>query len=221
MEKKTMKSESKLRRWAVALPMFFAMLILSVTSTTGCTQAQKINVAQEIVNWTPAFIMTADTVNVAIMALDPPTVVVLGPLTAAINALAPQFELAAKNYLANPNQTTLQVLQALVVQVQQNTNAALLAAVAITNPSSQASAKRNINLVATIVNTLLGLIQSVSTKTQIAAMATVVHVTLAQVRPYMDQAALQAASVRVSQDLALGFQPTPDQFFAAEARAGF
>lgn len=216
-----MKSESKLRRWAVALPMFFAMLILSVTSTTGCTQAQKINVAQEIVNWTPAFIMTADTVNVAIMALDPPTVVVLGPLTAAINALAPQFELAAKNYLANPNQTTLQVLQALVVQVQQNTNAALLAAVAITNPSSQASAKRNINLVATIVNTLLGLIQSVSTKTQIAAMATVVHVTLAQVRPYMDQAALQAASVRVSQDLALGFQPTPDQFFAAEARAGF
>jgi hypothetical protein len=216
-----MKSESKLRRWAVALPMFFAMLVLSVTSTTGCTQAQKINVAQEIVNWTPAFIMTADTVNVAIMALDPPTVVVLGPLTAAINALAPQFELAAKNYLANPNQTTLQVLQALVVQVQQNTNAALLAAVAITNPSSQASAKRNINLVATIVNTLLGLIQSVSTKTQIAAMATVVHVTLAQVRPYMDQAALQAASVRVSQDLALGFQPTPDQFFAAEALAGF
>jgi len=112
-------------------------------------------------------------------------------------------------------------LQSLVVQLQQNTNASLLAAGRIVNPKSQKTALTNINLVATIVNTLLGLVQSISNRAQIAQMALGVHVTLAQVQPYMDSDAMQAASLRVSRDLALNTIPTPKQFFAAEASVGF
>ncbi len=208
-------STAKLGAWALIA------LLLPLPWMTGCTQQQKIDVAQEIVNWTPALISTADTVNASIMALDPATVVVLGPITAAINVLAPQFETAAKNYLANPSQTTLQVVQALIVQIQQNVNSSLLAAVKITNPASQASATKNINLLATIANTLLALIQGISTNAQVAAMATQVHVTLAEVRPYLDQDAMQSAALRVSRDIAVSRVPTPQQFFAYEARAGF
>jgi hypothetical protein len=206
-----------------ALMMITVLLMGSMASvsTTGCTQAQKISVAQEIVNWTPAFISTADTVNAAIMALDPVTITILGPITVGINAFGPEFQKAAQAYLNNPSQTTLQVLQALIVQIQQDTNSALLAAAKIVDPTSQATATRNINLIATIVNTLLALIQGISSKTQIAAMAQQVHIPLRQVRPYMDEAGLQSAGVRVSHDLQLASVVTPRMFFDREAAMGF
>jgi len=209
-------STVKLGAW-----MLISLTLLGTMPMVGCTQKQKITVAQEIVNWAPVFISTADTVNAAVEALDPATILVLRPLTLAIDTFGPQFQIAAQNYLANPNQTTLQVLQALIVQIQQNTNTALLTAAKITNPASQATATRNINLVATIANTLLALVQSISTKAQVAQMATGVHVTLAQVRPYLDQDSMQAASARVSRDIALSVTPTSEQFFAYESRAGF
>jgi hypothetical protein len=196
-------------------------LLISMPGLQGCTQQQRISVAQEIVTWTPVFVSTANTVNAAVVALDPPTVAVLGPLTMAINALAPEVQKAAQAYLANPNQSTLQVLQALVIQVQQDVNATLLAAVKITNPNSQAQATRQINLVATVIATILSLVQSISTKAQMAAMQSQVHVTLAQVRPYMDTQGMQLASVRVGQDLGMARTVTPNQFFAYEAQAGF
>jgi hypothetical protein len=198
---------------------------------TGCTQQQKVTVAQEIVNWTPVFISTADTVNASIEALDPATAIVLSPLTMGINAFGPELQKAAQNYLANPSQTTLQVLQALVTQIQQDASTALLAAAKITNPTSQATATKDINLVATVINTILALVQSISTKAQLAAMATHVHVTLAEVRPYMDASGLLAAKARVTNDLtrsgqfqgelAMNHMPTLNQWYAAEAQAGF
>jgi hypothetical protein len=197
------------------------MLLFMLPFETGCTQQQKVNVAQEIVNWTPVLVSTADTVSAAVQALDPATVLILGPVTVALNAFAPEVQKAAQAYLANPSQSTLQVLQAVVLQIQQDATKALLAAAKITNPASQALAVKDVNLVATIANTLLALVQSISTKTQVAAMAAQVHVTLAQVRPLMDQNALEAASLRVSGDLALNHAPTVNQFFAYEAQSGF
>jgi hypothetical protein len=194
---------------------------LCVLPVVGCTQQQKISVAQEIVNWTPVLVSTADTVNASIEALDPATTLILGPLTLGINALAPEVEKAAQAYLANPNQTTLQVLQAVVTQIQQDVSTALLSAAKITNPASQATATKDVNLVATIINTILAMVQSISTKAQVAAMASHVQLQLALVRPYMDRNAMQAASVKVSHDLALDHAPTVDQFFAYEAQAGF
>jgi len=209
-------STNKLGAWAL-----IALVLSSSMAMTGCTQQQRVSVAQEIVNWTPALVSSVDTLGGVVEMLDPASAIIVAPVTAGINAFAPQFELAAKNYLANPNQTTLALLQSLVVQLQQNTNASLLAAGRIVNPKSQKTALTNINLVATIVNTLLGLVQSISNRAQIAQMALGVHVTLAQVQPYMDSDAMQAASLRVSRDLALNTIPTPKQFFAAEASVGF
>ena len=193
-----------------------AMIALPI----GCTQQQKITIAQEIVTWTPVFISTADTVNAAVESLAPETTIVLLPLTAAINAFGPQLQLAAQNYLKNPNQTTLQLLQALVTQIQQNVSSALLAAAKITNPASQAMATKQINLVATVINTILALVQSISSKAQVAAMAQQVHVTLAQVRPYMDPDALELASAHVARDTGVAQVPV-DKWFQAEAQAGF
>jgi hypothetical protein len=197
------------------------MLLFMLPFETGCTQQQKISVAQEIVNWTPVLVSTADTVSAAVQALDPATALILGPATLALNTFAPEVEKAAQAYLANPNQTTLQVLQSVITQIQQDASAALLAAARVTNPNSQALAVKDVNLIATIANTLLALVQSISTKAQVAAMAAKVRVTLAQVRPLMDQNALEAASLRVSGDLALNHAPTVNQFFAYEAQAGF
>jgi hypothetical protein len=211
----TLPTSSKLGCFALILLLFM------LPFETGCTQQQKISVAQEIVNWTPVLVSTADTVSAAVQALDPVTVVILGPATLALNTLAPEVQKAAQAYLANPNQTTLQVLQSVITQIQQDVNSTLLAAAKITNPNSQALAVKDVNLIATIANTLLALVQSISTKTQVTAMAAKVRVTLAQVRPLLDQGALQAASVRVSSDLALNHAPTVNQFFAYEAQSGF
>lgn len=210
-------SQAKLGAWL----LISVMLMGTMPVMTGCTQQQKISVAQEIVNWTPTLISTADTVNAAVMALDPATILVLGPITLGINTLGPEFQKAAQAYLANPNMTTLQELQALVTQIQQDTNSALLAAVKIVDPASQATATRNINMLATIANAVLSLVESISTKAQVTAMSAQVLVTLAEVRPYMDQAAMAQASAKISRDLHLSAVVTPQQFFSYEARVGF
>lgn len=205
------------------------LLVAATFGAAGCTQQQKISVAQEIVNWTPAFISTADTVNASIMALDPATIAILGPITAAVNAFGPEFQKAAQSYLANPGQTTLQVLQSLVTQIQQDTNSALLSAAKITNPASQATATRQINLLATIANTLLSLVQSISSKQQIAAMslqgptvgAIRSHIALAQVRSLLDEHSLEVARLEVQRDTRIARAPSVSDWFALEAQAGF
>jgi hypothetical protein len=187
----------------------------------GCTQQQKVNVAQEIVNWTPALTSAIDTAGGLLEVLDPPSALVIAPSLAIINALAPQITTAAKNYLANPSQTTIQVLQALIVQLQNNVNTALLNAVKITNPNSQQKATTAINGIATIVNSLLALVEGVSSKAQVAAMSRNVTVHLAEVRPLLDQRQMALNADRISRDLGLTRPVTVDQYFAYEAQAGF
>jgi hypothetical protein len=210
-------SQARLGAWA----LIALVMMASMPTMIGCTQQQRISIAQEIVNWSPTVISTADTVNAAIMALDPATIAILGPITLGINTLGPEFQKAAQAYLINPNVTTLQELQALIMQIQQDTNSALLAAVKIVDPVSQATATRNINLLATIANAVLSLVQSISTKAQVVAMSKNVHVTLAMVRPYMNQGAMAETSARVSHDLQLSMVVTPQQFFSREAAMGF
>jgi len=188
----------------------------------GCTQAQKVDVAQEIVNWTPALQSAIDTAGSVVDVLDPVTAPIVNTVVGAVNALAPQFETAAKAYLANPTQTTLQVLQALVVQIQNSVNnsLALLDAAKVTNAGSQAKAKSAINGIATVANALLALIESASTKAQIAAMSRNVTVHLAQVRGLLDEQQLQVAALRVAADTRT--EPVSvDRYFAMQARLGF
>ena len=115
----------------------------------------------------------------------------------------------------------MQLLQALIVQLQNNTNTALLNAAKITNPDSQRKAMTAINGISTIVNSLLALIESVSSKQQVAAMSRDVTVHLAQVRSLLDRESMQLAANRISADLRLNRPVSVDQYFALQAQAGF
>jgi hypothetical protein len=188
----------------------------------GCTQAQRVDVAQEIVNWTPALESSIDTAASVVDLLDPVAAPIVNTLVTGVNALAPQFEAAAKAYLANPTQTALQTVQGLIVQIQNSVNnsLALLDAAKVTNPASQAKAKSVINGIATVANSLLALIEGVSTKAQVAAMSQNVTVHLAQVRGMLDEQQLQLAAVRIAADTHT--EPVSvDRYFAVQARLGF
>jgi hypothetical protein len=199
-----------------------AILCLSLVFAPilGCTQQQKVSVAQEIVNWTPALTSAVNTAGGLVETLDPPSALLIAPTLAAVNALSPQLVAAAKTYLANPSQTTIQTLQALITQLQNSVNTALLNAAKITNPQSQQKATTAVNGIATVVNSLLALIESVSSKQQVAAMSQQVTVRLAAVRPLLDQGAMQEASDTIARDLRV--QPVSvDRYFAYQAQAGF
>lgn len=210
---------------AAGKAVLLALLCITlVFAPIGCTQQQKISVAQAIVNQEPAFqsaIDTAGAVAEMLLTADPGAGLIVKAVVDGANVIGPQLQAAAKSYLANPNQTTLQVLQAVIVQIQNSVNTQLLAAAKITNPSSQQKALVAINGVGTIVNTLLGLVQSISTKAQVAAMSRQVTVHLAQVRPLLDQQSMQLAAVHVSASLGLTRPVSVDQYFAYEASAGF
>lgn len=186
----------------------------------GCTQQQKVSVAQEIVNWTPALTSAVNTAGGLVETLDPPSALIITPTLAAINALSPQLVAAAKTYLANPSQTTIQLLQALITQMQNNVNTALLNAAKITNPQSQQKATTAVNGIATVVNSLLALIESISSKAQVAAMSHDVTVRLAAVRPLLDKGSMQEASNSIARDLRIA-PVSVDQYFAYQAQAGF
>lgn len=214
-QKSSSGSTEKLGAWAL-----ISLLLVGMTPV-GCTQQQKITVAQEIVNWTPSIVSAVDTVATTVAILDPQYALIIAPANTGFDVLASGLRSAANDYLANPNQTTLAFLQAEVVKFQQSVNTTLLEVAQIKDARSQQMAKAAVSSLATIINTVLGLVQSISTKAQVTAMAAQVHVTLARVRPYMDEHQMQGASERVSRDLALSHVPSAGEFFSTEARLGF
>ena len=77
----------------------------------------------------------------------------------------------AKAYLANPSASVLAQLQTQVVAFQQQVNASLLKRRQIVDTASQKHALSAIQAVATIVNAMLGLVESISSKAAVAQMA--------------------------------------------------
>ncbi len=216
----TAGSASRLGAWALIA------LTLSATMTTGCTQQQKISVAQEIVNWAPSITSAVNTIAATVAILAPADAAPIAVAATGLDTLSAAFQKGASDYLANPNQTTLAFLQSEIVKFQQSVNGALLATAGIKNPQSQQTATVAINALATIVNTTFGLIQSISSKTQVAAMAAQMHamnhpVYLRQVRPYLDASAIERQRALAAHDLALNDVPSVNAFFQMEAAAGF
>jgi hypothetical protein len=159
-----------------------AMIALLLSGTvTGCTGA---SVAQNIVNWTPTLESAVATVDSTASVLDPASAAIFAVATAGFDAGSNLLVAQAKAYLANPGATTLGALQAQVVALQQNVNAALLSAAKISNTVSQQKALADINAVATCVTAILALVQSVSSNTAVARMASQSTVKLAQIEPY-------------------------------------
>jgi hypothetical protein len=140
------------------------------------------------VNWTPALQSAVATVDSTAALLAPADAPICTAATIGFYAASNLLVAQAKAYLANPSASVLAQLQAQVVTLQQQVNASLLQAAKIANPASQQHALSAIQAVGTIVSAMLALVQSVSSKAQVAQMAAQSTIKLAAVRSYLDEA---------------------------------
>jgi hypothetical protein len=162
----------------------WALIALLLPFTSGCSG---ISVAQNIVNWTPVLQSAVATVNATAALLDPAAAPIFTAATVGFDAASNTLLAQAKAYLANPNAGVLAQLQTAVVTFQQQVNASLLQTARITNPVSQQKALANINVVATAVNAMLALVNSISSKAAVARMAAQSTIKLASVQPLLDE----------------------------------
>jgi hypothetical protein len=169
---------TKLGVWALIA------LLLPLPLTGGCSGA---TVAQQIVNWTPALESAVAVVDSTASVLDPSAAPIFNAATVGFDAASNTLASEAKAYLSNPNATVLAQLQTAIVTFQQQVNASLLSAAKIANPASQQKAMTDINAVATVVNALLALVESVSSKAAVARMAAASTIKLTTVEPYLNE----------------------------------
>ncbi len=160
-------------------------LLLPVPWLEGCTG---VSVAQDIVDWTPSLQSAVTTVDSTAALLAPADAPAFTAATAGFDAASNLLVTEAKAYLANPTAGVLAQLQTQVVTLQQQVNAALLTAAHIVDPASQTHALAAIQAVGTIVSAILALVQSVSTKVQVAQMAARSTIKLAAVERYLNGA---------------------------------
>ena len=158
-------------------------LLVPLPWMEGCSAK---SVAQNIVNWTPALESAVATVDSTAALLTPGDAPIFAAAANGFDAASNLLVTQARAYLANPTAGALQQLQTQVVTFQQQVSAALLQVARITNPSSQAHALAAIQDVATIVNSMLSLVASISSKTAVRKMSAETGVKLATVRPYLD-----------------------------------
>jgi len=171
-------STVKLGAWALIA------LLLPLPFMSGCSGA---TVARDIVNWTPALESAVAMVDSTAALLAPPDAPIFVAATVGFDAVSNLLVTQAKAYLANPTASLLSQLQAQVVILQQQVNASLLQTAKISNPASQQHALSSIQAVGTIVSAMLALVQSVSSKAQVAQMAAHSMIKMAAVRPYLDE----------------------------------
>ncbi len=169
--------QAKLGAW-----MLIALLI-PLPWMQGCTAA---SVAQNIVNWTPSLQSAVATVDSTAALLAPEDAPIFAAATAGFDAASDLLVAQAKAYLANPSASALAQLQNQIVTFQQQVNTALLQAARIVDAKSQQHAMAVIQGVATIAGAILALVQSISSKAQVAQMAAESGVKLAAVEPYLD-----------------------------------
>jgi hypothetical protein len=180
-------STAKLGAW-----MFIALLI-PLPWMQGCTAA---GVAQNIVNWTPALQSAVATVDSTAALLAPADAPIFAAATIGFDAASNLLVAQAKAYLANPSASMLAQLQNQIVTFQQQVNTALLHAAKIVDQKSQQHDLAAIQGVGTIVVAILSLVQSISSKAQVAQMAADSGVKLAAVEPYLNES--QSAEIVAS-----------------------
>jgi hypothetical protein len=170
-------STAKLGVWALI------SLLLPLPFVVGCSG---VTIAQDIVNWTPALQSAVVTVNSTAALLAPQDAPIFAAATVGFDAGSNLLVAQAKAYLANPTASALAQMQAQVVTFQQQINVALLQAAKIMNPASEQHALAAIQGVATIVSAILALVQTISSKAQVAQMAAQSTIKLTAVRPLLD-----------------------------------
>jgi hypothetical protein len=150
----------------------------------GCTAA---GVAENIVNWTPSLQSAVATVDSTVVLLAPADAPIFTAATVGFDAASNLLVAQAKAYLANPSASVLAQMQNQIVTLQQQVNTALLQAARIVDQKSQQHALAAIQGVGTIVIAILALVQSISSKAQVAQMAADSGVKLAAVEPYLNE----------------------------------
>jgi hypothetical protein len=172
---------------AVFTAVLFWAVIVASPMMEGCSGK---TVAQQIVNWTPTVIATAQTIDGVVATLDPAQASLIIAAGVTFTAAANLLDAQAKTYLANPNATNLQQLQAQALAFQANVNTALLNAVKITNVASQQRITAYLNAAVTGVSAILALISTIKGSSLTPASMTAPK--LAQVLPAMDRDAAVA-----------------------------
>jgi hypothetical protein len=205
-------STAKLGAWALI------SLLLPLPFPAGCSG---VTVAQDIVNWTPALQSAVATVDSTAALLAPQDAPIFTAATVGFDAASNLLVAQAKAYLANPAAGTLAQMQAQVVTFQQQVNASLLQAAKISNTASQQHALAAIQGVATIVGAMLALVQTISSKAQVAQMAAASTIKLTAVRPLLDDStAVAAVATHYGEPAELARAQVARAEFAA-AQAGF
>jgi hypothetical protein len=169
---------AKLGAW-----MLIALLI-PLPWMQGCTAA---GVAENIVNWTPSLQSAVATVDSTAALLAPADAPIFAAATVGFDAASNLLVAQAKAYLANPSGSALAKLQNQIVTLQQQVNTGLLQAAKIVDQKSQQHALAAIQGVGTIVVAILALVQSISSKAQVAQMAADSGVKLAAIEPYLNE----------------------------------
>jgi hypothetical protein len=197
--------------------MFIALLI-PLPWMQGCTAA---GVAQNIVNWTPALQSAVATVDSTAALLAPADAPIFAAATIGFDAASNLLVAQAKAYLANPSGSTLGKLQNQIVTFQQQVNAALLQAAKIVDQKSQQHALAAIQGVGTIVVAILSLVQSISSRAQVAQMASDSGVKLAAIEPYLNQSqSAQIVAAHYGEPISLA-RAQVAQVIQEEINAGF
>jgi hypothetical protein len=208
----SVRQQAKLGAW-----MLIA-LMLPMPWMQGCTAA---GVAEDIVNWTPPLQSAVATVDSTAALLAPADAPIFAAATIGFDAASNLLVAQAKAYLANPSASVLAQLQNQIVTFQQQVNTALLQAAKIENTNSQQHALAAIEGVGTIVVAILSLVQTISSKAQVAQMASASHVKFAAVEPYLNEdraAQIVAAHYREPVEIARAQVAQAEQ---AEMSAGF
>ncbi len=148
-------TSAKLGVWALIA------LLLPLPFVSGCSGK---SVAQDIVNWTPALQSAVATVDSTAAMLAPADAPIFAAATVGFDAASNLLVAQAKAYLANPSAGALAQLQAAVVALQQNVSGATLSALKIVDQKSQTLAMNAIDAVGTIINAILAMVISVSSK---------------------------------------------------------
>lgn len=187
--------QAKLGAWALIA------LLIPLPWMQGCTAT---SVAQDIVNWTPSLQSAVATVDSTASVLDPAGAPIFAAATIGFDAASNLLVAQAKAYLANPSAKGLALLQSQIVALQQQVNTALLQSAHLVNANSQQHAMAAIQAVGTIVSAILSLVQSISSKTQVAQMAAASGVKLATVAPFLNRTeATQIVAAHYDEPIAL------------------
>jgi hypothetical protein len=204
--------QAKLGAW-----MFIALLI-PLPWMQGCTAA---GVAQNIVNWAPALQSAVATVDSTAALLAPADAPIFVAATIGFDVASNLLVAQAKAYLANPSATALGKLQNQIVTFQQQVNTALLQAARIVDQKSQQHALAAIQGVGTIVVAILSLVQSISSKAQVAQMAADSGVKLAAVESYLNESqSVEIVAAHYGEPVQLA-RAQVVQVTQAETNAGF